>query len=507
MSPDLATSADTTSSWDAIVKQASGMAGSDDALAKSLEETGKVRKAITSNILTQTPPPPPEMPKLPEPPPPATPTDTLKSFGSVASLLGIFGGMLTRRPLQTSLNAAAGAMKAARENDLETYQQNYDAWKAQTDYATKIQEWQMNRYNAAVNQYKNNQDALMGALTALSAQDQNAALMHQIQTGDMSLVMQALKNQEDAISKFKEINLQVDDLALRQKEQLDNPVTAAMEQFRSEHPNASADEIARFNAKLKVGTSPAAVALQEYMAEHPDASSADIASFIQTTRPPRSPQAMAMQKYIEENPQATSTDIASFGADYNARNKAVQAFATGKQGDIVRSFNTSTQHLGTLEQLSDALANSDNTTFNRIANAWATEWGQTAPNNFNSAKQIVGNELVKAIVGAGGGVGDRDKAQAVLDDAKSPEQLREAIGTIRDLIKGQLTGLKKQYEDTTGKTDFDSRLTGAAKTMLEGGKAPEQTDIDYLRGHDSPDMRARFDKEFGDGSAAKVLGQ
>ena len=146
-------------------------------------------------------------------------------------------------------------------------------------------------------------------------------------------------------------------------------------------------------------------------------------------------------------------------------------------------------------------------TFNRIANAWATEWGQTAPNNFNSAKQIVGNELVKAIVGAGGGVGDRDKAQAVLDDAKSPEQLREAIGTIRDLIKGLLTGLKKQYEDTTGKTDFDSRLTGAAKTMLEGGKAPEQTDIDYLRGHDSPDMRARFDKEFGDGSAAKVLGQ
>lgn len=97
----------------------------------------------------------------------------------------------------------------------------------------------------------------------------------------------------------------------------------------------------------------------------------------------------------------------------------------------------------------------------------STQLGGAAPTNFNAAKQIVADEVVKAIIGGGGGVGDRDKAQSIITSASSPGQLAGAIKTVKTLMAGQLHGLRLQYKNSVGLDDFETHLSPGAARELE----------------------------------------
>ena len=159
---------------------------------------------------------------------------------------------------------------------------------------------------------------------------------------------------------------------------------------------------------------------------------------------------------------------------YNSRNKAVSAFSTGKQGDTVRFLNTSISHLDTLDKLAKALSTGDVHAINSLTNLFQREFGVAAPTNFETAKNIVGQEVVKAVTGSGAAESDRQAAQNAFDKANSPEALVGAIGVVKSLLGGQMRGLRKQYEDTTGLKNFDDRLTPEAKAALEGAQGAGQ---------------------------------
>jgi hypothetical protein len=145
-------------------------------------------------------------------------------------------------------------------------------------------------------------------------------------------------------------------------------------------------------------------------------------------------------------------------------------FTSGKLGNTVRSLNVATDHLDALDQMGKALGNGDVQAFNRLAQSIAAQTGSPAPTNFDAAKKIVADEVVKAVVGSGGGVSDREEAAKAFDKVSSPAQLSGAIATAKRLMRGQLNGLKQQYKSSTGKEDFDERfLSGEAKS-IENGK-------------------------------------
>lgn len=181
-----------------------------------------------------------------------------------------------------------------------------------------------------------------------------------------------------------------------------------------------------------------------------------------------------MSRVVAINP---AFDPTQFGT----RQKAEKDFATGKPGQSVRSFNVALSHLDTLDQLSDALHNGNLQVVNKIGNVYAQQTGQVAPTNFESAKKIVADEIVKAIVGSGGGVADREAAAKTISAASSPAQLKGVIGTYKELMKGQLGGLKQQYEQTTGKKDFDRFLSPAGikqeAPAAQGGKTVSWNDL------------------------------
>lgn len=207
---------------------------------------------------------------------------------------------------------------------------------------------------------------------------------------------------------------------------------------------------------------------------------------------PPSPMRMAtpqgkalLSKVLELNPDYQAQEFGS-------RNSAYKAFASGKQGDQVRSFNVMLSHLNTAGELADQLDNTSSPAFNKVANFFATQTGSAAPTNMDTAMQMIKAEAVKAISGAGGGVADREHALAAVNSATTPAALKGALQTVKQLAGGQLGGLKRQYETSTGRKDFEHLLSPDAMPFLntkEGtgdsnfGNGPAQikSDDDYAK--------------------------
>jgi hypothetical protein len=168
--------------------------------------------------------------------------------------------------------------------------------------------------------------------------------------------------------------------------------------------------------------------------------------------------------------QAVMSRVAEINPEYRAQDfgtssKAEKDFATGKNGNAVRSFNVGLSHLDTLGQLADAMGNGDTPAINRLGNYFATQTGKEAPVKFEAAKKVVTDEIVKAIVGAGGTGHDREEAAKTVSAANSPAQLRGVINTYKELMVGQLAGLDQQYRTTTGRDDFHKYLSPQAVAL------------------------------------------
>ena len=167
---------------------------------------------------------------------------------------------------------------------------------------------------------------------------------------------------------------------------------------------------------------------------------------------------------------------------FGSRAKAIKDFSTGKQGDIVRSFDVAIDHLDTLKGAADALKNGDSRLLNTVRNRWREQTGSDLPTNFKALVPIVSGEIAKAVVGSQNALADREELRAGLQAAASPEQLNGVITGYKALMAGQLKGLRKQYEDTTGRKNFDSRVRETTRkailndekgTSAEGGsKSP-----------------------------------
>ena len=164
--------------------------------------------------------------------------------------------------------------------------------------------------------------------------------------------------------------------------------------------------------------------------------------------------------------EQAAADVRAGKADTAAVAKSVKDFATGTQGRQVNAFNTAIDHLDTMTKLSDALNNGDVKAINLIGNVIAKQTGRPAPTNFDAAKQIVTAEVIKAVVASGGGVTERQEAERNFATANSPDQLKGAIETYKQLLGGQLKSLNLQYENTTGRKDFAKKLTPAAQSEL-----------------------------------------
>lgn len=144
-------------------------------------------------------------------------------------------------------------------------------------------------------------------------------------------------------------------------------------------------------------------------------------------------------RVMEINPQYDATTTA-------AKRAAAVAFATGKEGAMMRSLQVAGQHLEQLDGLIDAMNNRDTQLVNRLGNAYSQQTGSPAITNFDAAKEVVAKEVMKAIVAGGGGVGEREELARSLANAKSPAQLKGVTQQYRNLMAAQHDALLQQRD-------------------------------------------------------------
>lgn len=142
-------------------------------------------------------------------------------------------------------------------------------------------------------------------------------------------------------------------------------------------------------------------------------------------------------RVMEINPQYDATTVA-------AKAKAARDFTSGTLGNSMRSFQVAGQHLEQLGKLVDAMGNGNMQLVNKLANAYSQQTGNPAVTNFEAAKEIVGKEVVKAIVAGGGGVSEREELSRLLGNAKSAKQLHGVITQFSGLMAAQHEALLAQ---------------------------------------------------------------
>lgn len=442
-------------------------------------------------------------------------TNPVQSFGSAGSVFAILASLFTHTPMINAFKGSAAAISAINAGDDQAYKNAYDAWLSNTKLALDRHQAQHQDLMDALEKGRTDPALLNSLLTAYSSKYDDQIVGYNNLLGAYDKVQEIANSRQTAalnlaqsIPKIEQINAQWqaqknyqaavasgDPKAIDQATQalqgfypqgmfgaLTVPkMTATAAQLRTQAAqlpdgdpqkaqlNTQADQLEGAIRQVKEKTTP--------VGDPNDPTIRNTAKLIASYQwPPLSSFAMSSPRG-----QAIASMVATFNPSYQASryaevNRAMTAFGTGTQGNVVRSMNVSIQHLNVIDELGRALENKDQQTLNKIRNAFEQEFGQPMPTNFDAAKNIVADEIVKAIVGYSGAYADREKAQAALSRANSWPQLQGVTTTVRKLMAGQLAGLKQQYEDATGfKTgefSFDTKLAPETRQELEkiGGK-------------------------------------
>lgn len=161
-------------------------------------------------------------------------------------------------------------------------------------------------------------------------------------------------------------------------------------------------------------------------------------------------------------------------ADWPTKVKGLENWNQGADAKIVGAISNGVGHLETLRQMQTALNNGDTQTFNSLSNWFAKQTGATAPTNLDTARNIVGGEIIKGIVGAVSGEKERDAARDTFGPMLAPAQANGNIDTTEQLLSSQLETQRQRYQTATKRNDFDARLSPQARDILNKYSASNQ---------------------------------
>lgn len=123
---------------------------------------GEYRMLLDTHVPVSTPPPAPKQ------------TNPLEAWGSMAMMVAVMGGLMTRGHATTALKAATGVLDAIHKGDIEQSQAEFERWKAANENMQQTFKFQMDRLNADREITKD--DADLGA--AMFNADMKAFGMH-----------------------------------------------------------------------------------------------------------------------------------------------------------------------------------------------------------------------------------------------------------------------------------------------------------------------------------------
>jgi hypothetical protein len=175
--------------------------------AKAAALPAVVERQVSKDFPERPPPPKPPQLKQFQPPPQR---GALDSFGNFATALGALAGLLTRQPLTASLNAASAAMKALKQNDIAAYEQAWEQYKQQQDYAFKMAAYENERYKTYLEDKNMMTNEILGGLGIESSILRDENMRRATETGDLATAADIVYKKEDLRIRAQEAANRID---------------------------------------------------------------------------------------------------------------------------------------------------------------------------------------------------------------------------------------------------------------------------------------------------------
>lgn len=166
--------------------------------------------------------------------------------------------------------------------------------------------------------------------------------------------------------------------------------------------------------------------------------------------PARGLAAAYMRKWQQERDAKgmpySSEDVEEAAREYTYNQRAAASFAGGQNGQKVVALNTVAGHLNRLQQYADALAQGNLPAANQLLQSISVQLGKPEVTNFNTARDITMDEVVRLLTSSGGTITDREQMQKNLIAKMSPEQMNDGMNVFKSFVGERFGALEQAYQ-------------------------------------------------------------
>jgi hypothetical protein len=383
--------------------------------------------------------------------------DTASSLASLGLMIGMLGAMGGTKGLTSAtgaMNAIAGMMTGYQEGSKEKYNKERQIFEENLKVAQQNHALIEKEFERAVKYAKYDLTGATNAMIKSSLARGDTTTANSLETRGLmktaSEWSQGTRKILGPLEVAKQKMYAAEDARIR----AEGEVKARTAETKSEPlvPVQTAEGVVympRSQAEgQKVGARPSARAGVPLTDEQQEKLAHGVANYsINPTTLPSNLRAAVLERAMSLNENYDQRDYGNQGL---AAKNWTQPNGTGAKQ--IAAFTTVAQHLDVLQELADAQNKFDTPKINQMVNYFKTALGYPEVTDFNTAKQAVASEIVKATTGTAGALADRQEAERALSAAASPEQTKGAINTIKKLIAGRIETSRAMYVAGTGKS-------------------------------------------------------
>ena len=365
-------------------------------------------------------------------------TDDLTALFVTTNLLGFLVGGRGKANAQAAMSAMNGMLEGHQKGREDVYKKEKDIYDQNMKALDRTIDTLAKRVQQNLTLYQTDRDAGMAALRTTIAEHNATFLKDTLEKYGPAYMYDKLKTIVDLADKKQAADLAAEKAAEARAHQ------QKMEGYEEKKLGFEAEKVGLERQKV-------AAQLRQEGDQYTENAAQAIANYAQAPPGLRDKNRYKILARVRElNPTYNEGMYKDMDTAY--RNWTQPNGTGGKQ---ILAFNTVASHLDSIEALAKALENRDQPGVNAAVNFIKNNTGDQKVTDFNTARQAVAAELVKAIEGSAGALGDREEALKTLDPTKSPAQLMGTIKIYKELIKRRIEASKYMYEQSTGRKNFE----------------------------------------------------
>jgi len=372
----------------------------------------------------------------------------VEALGKFLPLLALLGGAMNKKYAMGALNSATAAMNAQKAGDFEKRDQEHLNYLTDQKRLIENNAIVLQEYENALKKYTTDQATAVAEMTMIANKHQDLNMLSTLASGNVKTLGSVIEANKNALAPVVELY------------------------------KASIQAKAGKNIKLMSGPDGSIIRVNVATGEAFDAAGNPLAEIpkgsTNITGGGRSPASQVFTKYRQDHPLATAEELQAENQRLIAGQRVSANLASGKDHTTVMAFSTAVAHLDLIRDLAKALNNpTDIRTINELWNRVGTELNWHGTRDFDAARQLVANEIVKAVSGSAGALADRQEAKDQLSRASTAEALGSAIDVYQQLMASQLESIKIMYTANGGEAaiPFNNFLQPRARQVLQQAEA------------------------------------